>query len=314
MRRFLLLFVFASAVAIFLNTGCTEDENPLIDPTIEFTSDDPSGVAGPYPTTDFSTSDLNGFAYVAISALAGTADLESLTITQDGSNVPADRLIFRDLDANTNVLVQNPILLIGYESRLTWEIGINPQDDYSTKTYTFEVTDTDGNTASVSIDITTFDPGTPITSTLTGVLLNQAGPAGTGALDLDAGIGTGTTTGNFAISEIRDWGIDLGLPNDQNWLRQIGPLNGTTVRVAGGLGGEFKFTDIATKEEIKGYYDAGSDLPNGSGANAKSDAVSVGDFFVVKSADGDTYYFLEVSEVNPTAADNGDSYEFNIKY
>ena len=314
MRKFLFLFVFASAAAIFLNTGCTEDENPLIDPTIEFTSDDPTGVNGPYPTTDFSTGDVNAFVYVALNAIAGTNDLESLTVTEDGTNVPADRLDFRDLDSNTDVLSQNPILLIGYESRFLFEIGINPQDDYSTRTYTFEVTDTEGNTASASIDITTFDPGTPITKTLTGVLLNQAGPAGTGALDLDDGIGTGTTTGNYLISEIRDWGIDLGLPVDENWLRQIGPLNGTTVRVAGGLPGDFKFSDIATKEEIKDYYDAGSALPNGSGANAKSAPVEVGDFFVVKSADGNTYYFLEVAEVNVTAADNGDNYKFNIKF
>ena len=314
MRKFLLLFVFASAIAIFLNTGCTEDPTPLIDPTIEFTSDDPTGTNGPYPTTNFSTSDLNGYSYVAVNALAGTNDLESLTVLEDGSNVPAARLRFRDLDTDTDVTVQNPILLIGYESSLLWEIGIDPQDDYSTKTYTIEVTDTEGNTASVSIDITTFDPGTPITKELIGVLLNQAGPAGTGALDLNDGIGTGTTTGNFAISEIRDWGIDLGLPVDQNWLRQIGPLNGTTVRVAGGLPGDFKFDDIATKEEIQSYFDAGTALPNGSGANAKSDPVEVGDFFVVKNADGSTYFFLEVDEVNITAADNGDNYKFNIKF
>lgn len=312
MKKFLFLFVFAATAAIFLNTGCTEDDPIVVDPSLSLTSDDPTGVRGPFPTDNFSTSDLNGFAYIAVNALAGTNDLETLTVLEDGANVPADRLSFRDLDANTAVLAQNPILLIGYESKLLWEIGINPQDDYSTKTYTIEVTDTDGNTVSVSIDITTFDPGTPITNTLEGVLLNQAGPAGTGALDLDAGIGTGTTTGNFTISEIRDWGIDQGLPNDENWLRQIGPINNTTVRYAGGLPGDFEFADITTKEEIEGYFDAGSALPNDGGT--KSDPVAVGDYFVVKSADGAKYYFLEVIEVNVTANDNADNYKFNIKY
>ena len=312
MRKFLFLFVFAAVAAVFLTTGCTEDPVVGIDPTISFTSDDPTGVNGPYETSDFSVTNVNAFVYVAVNALAGTDDLESFTVLEDGVKVPADRLSFRDLDANTAVLVQNPILTIGYESRLLWEVGIDPQDDFSTKTYTFQVEDAGGNIASVSLDITTFDPGTPIDNTLTGVLLNQAGPAGQGALDLDAGTSTGTTTGNFAISEIRDWGIDLGLPNDQNWKRQIGPINNTTVHVAGGLPGDFKFTDIATKEEIQGYFDAGSALPNSSGT--VSDAVSVGDYFVVKSADGARYYFLEVAEVNVTAADNGDNYKFNIKY
>lgn len=313
MRKFLLLFVLAASVAIFLNTGCTEDPTPQIDPTISFTSDDPTGQNGPYQTTDFSISDLNSFVYLAVNALAGTDDLESLTVLEDGVKVQTDRLYFRDLDANSAITVQNPILTIGYESRLLWEIGIKPQTDYSTKTYTVQVTDVGGNVASASIDITTFDAGTPIEKTLTGkLLLNQAGPSGQGALDLDDGIGTGTTTGNFAIAEIRDWGIDLGLPTATNWKRQIGPINNTTVRVPGGLPGDFKFTDISTKEEIQGYYDAGTALPNSSGT--VSDPVQVGDYFVVKSADGSRYYFLEVTAVTVTAADNADSYEFNIKY
>lgn len=313
MRKFLPLFFFAAAIAIFVNTGCNPDD-PSIDPTIGFESDDPTGVNGPYPTTDFQTSQLSGYVYVALNALAGTGDLESLSIQEDGVKVPTNRLTFRDLDANSAVLVQNPILLIGYEASFLWEIGIDPQDDYSTKTYTFEVTDTEGNTATASIDITTFDAGTPLTKTLIGVLLNQDGPSGQGALDLDDGIGTGTTTGQWQIAEIRDWGIDLGLPNDQNWLRQIGPMNYTTVKVPGGLPGDFEFADITTKEQIKDYYDAGTNLPNGSGVTAKSDPVEVGDYFVVKTEDGTTYYFLEVTEVNVTSNDNADNYHFNIKY
>jgi len=313
MRQFLVFFLFAAAVALFSTTGCTPDD-PDVDPTIGFASDHVNSVNDPYPTTDFTTGQTSGFVYVALNAIAGTGDLESLSIQEDGVKVPTDRLSFFDLDGNTAVLVQNPILLIGYETGFFWEIGIDPQDDYSTKTYTFEVADVNGNTATATIDITTEFQGTPITMTLTGVLLNQAGPPGQGALDLDDGEGTGTVTGEWESAEIRDWGIDLGLPNDQNWKRQIGPMNYTTVRVAGGLPGDFEFADIATKEEIQSYFDAGSDLPNGSGVTAKSDPVEVGDYFVVKSQDGNTYYFLEVTEVNVTTDDNNDSYKFNIKY
>lgn len=298
---------------MFLNTGCDPETPITIDPTISLVQVDPTSVRPDYPTDDFSTSDLNGFSYIAIRATAGTEDLESLTVLEDGVQVDADRLYFRDLNTGSDVTVQNPILLLGYENEALWEIGIDPQDDYSTKTYTVQIEDAGGNTASVSIDITTFDPGTPIENTLTGkLLLNQAGPAGTGALDLDTGDGTGTTGAGSSAADIRDWGIDLGLPNDQNWLRQIGPINGTEVRVPGGLPGDFKFTDIATKEEIEGYFAAGSALPNDSGS--KSDPVQVGDFFVVKSSDGTRFYFLECTEVNVTPADNADYYEFSIKY
>lgn len=309
MRKFFFLFVIAAATAIFLNTGCTDDPIIQIDPTITLVQVDPTSVRPDYPTDDFSTSDLNGFSYIAIRATAGTDDLESLTVLEDGVKVDASRLYFRDLNTNTDVTVQNPILLLGFENEALWEIGIDPQDDFSTKTYSVQIEDAGGATASVSIDITTFDPGTPIENTLTGkLLLNQAGPAGTGALDLDTGEGTGTTGAGSADADIRDWGINLGLPVDQNWLRQIGPINGTEVRVPGGLPGDFKFTDIATKEEIQGYFAAGAALPNDGGS--KSDPVEVGDFFVVKSANGSRFYFLECTEVNVTPADNADYYEF----
>lgn len=298
---------------MFLNTGCDPETPITIDPTISLVQVDPTSVRPDYPTDDFSTSDLNGFSYIAIRGTAGTEDLESLTVLEDGVKVDGGRLYFRDLNTNSDVTVQNPILLIGYPNEVLWEIGIDPQDDFSTKTYTVEIEDAGGNKASVSIDITTFDPGTPIENTLTGkLLLNQAGPAGTGGLDLDLGEGTGTMGAGSEKAEIRDWGINLGLPNDQNWLRQIGPINNTVVRVPGGLPGDFKFSDIATKEEIKGYYDAGTALPNDSGT--KSEPVEVGDFFVVKSADGSRYYFLECTEVNVTPNNNEDYYEFSIKY
>lgn len=313
MRRFIFLFALAVSLTIFLNTGCEIDDPITVDPTISFVETDPTTVRGDYPTDDFSTDDLAGFSYIAIRAQAGTEDLESLSVLEDGVKVDADRLYFRDLNTNTDVTVQNPILLIGYESQALWEIGIDPQDDFSTKTYTIQIEDVAGNTASVTIDITTFDPGTPITTTLTGkLLLNQGGPAGTGALDLDLGNGTGTTTGNFMEAEIRDWGINIALPDDQNWLRQIGPINGTVVRVPGGLPGDFDFADISTREEIQSYYDAGTALPNDGGN--KSSVVQVGDYFVVKKADGSRYYFLEVTEISVTPNNNDDYYEFSIKY
>jgi hypothetical protein len=312
MRKFLFLFVIAATAVIFLNTGCGEDDIISVDPTIEFLSTDPTGVASSYPTTNFSVDALNTFAYVAINALAGSEDLETLTVQEDGSNVPTDRLSFRDLQTNTDVLVQNPILLIGYANRAQWEIGIKTAGTYTTKTYTIIVEDVKGNIASVSIDITTFDPGTPLTKTLQGVLLNQAGPSGTGALDLDDGEGVGTMGAGSEKAEIRDWGIDLGQPVATNWRRQIGPINGTTVRYAGGLPGDFKFADISTVEEIQAYYNAGTALPNSGGT--VSNVVAVGDYFVVKNAAGSRYYFLEVVEVTLTSSDNNDSYKFNIKY
>jgi hypothetical protein len=319
MKKLLFFFAISTLVFGFLGTGCEpEDDTPVVDlaPSADFIDTDPTGVLiGNYPTTDFAVEDTDALVYVAIQAVAGTADIQSITVSEDGSPVDAStRLTFRDLVANSVITANNPLLITGDNVEgFTIEIGIDPHDDIATKTYGFDITDSNGKTATLTISITTIDPGTPVEMTLEGVLFNQGGPAGFGGLDLDDGSSTGTGAMDTG-AEIRDWGIDTDLPVAENWLRQIGPINGTTLRILNPdkLPEGFTFAGVETKEEISDLFDvAGEDLPNDSGE--KSDAVEVGQFFAVNKGDT-TYYLLEIKEVNITAGDNTDNYVIDIKY
>ena len=68
--------------------------------------------------------------------------------------------------------------------------------------------------------------GQPV-ATILGALFNQAGPSGTGGLDLDTGASLGSTNANV---EVRDMGIDTALPLANNWRQKIAGVNGTEIR------------------------------------------------------------------------------------
>ena len=143
---------------------------------------------------------------------------------------------------------------------------------------------------------------------LQGVLLNSAGPAGTGGLDLDTGNGTGS---DDIEAEIKDNGIDTDLPDEDNWLRTISPINDASMRYlrAGenGLSETFTFADISFKEDLPGLYENGIELTDGA-----SDVVMIEDVFIVKR--DERYWVLEVIEIVTDPNANEDSYTFDVKY
>lgn len=206
---------------------------------------------------------------------------------------------------------------------VTYDINILPaaaQTVGDITTYSFTVTDSNGATDLVDIVITTAaEPGTPITFNMTGVLFNQAGPAGTGGLDLDTGAGVGSAN---ATADIRDLGIDCALPNATNWRQQIGTVNGADMRKVDISQLEnFSFATVDKTEVILEAYTSGTALADGSsttcgGATVAvtdvSAPVTVGDMFVVFA--NAKYYLIKIDEVNTTASTNGDNYKLSIKY
>ena len=319
MKNFFQLFVLAVVAAAFVATGCGEDETPIFDtpPSIDFADSHPNGLNGPYPTTDVEVTDVDQWVYVVLEAVAGTGNINSITVTEDDVKVATDRLSFRDLTADADITANNPLLVVGDNAAgFSIEIGINPHDDIAAKTYAFEVGADDGQTSTVTFTITTIDPGTPVSTVLEGVLLNQAGPAGQGGLDLDDGSSTGTVIdASAADAEIKDEGIDVSLPNDQNWKAQISAINDAEMRIPGaGFPEDFDFANVATVEEIQGYFDGGEQLPNYDADDDEyiSDAVEVGDVFLVTR--NGVYYLLQVTAVNPTPADNADNIVFDIVF
>lgn len=310
MKKFFGIFAIAALSLVILTTGCQDDE-PIVEfgPEISLLSVDPIDQSL-YFDTDFSIAP-GSVVPMGIEVDRGTATLKSLRVLVDGTALSTDRFQLFDLrNGGSAITVNNPILLsAGYPEGLAWRILLTVQSDISVKDYTIEVIDENDRSASVTVEVTTFDPGTPIDMTLEGILLNQAGPAGTGGLNLNTGVGTGSMD---AAAHIRDMGIDLSLPAATNWRRQIAGVNGSVIRKPDAtlLPEGFTFASITKKEEIEGIFNTGIALPNDSGN--VSAVVNVGDYFVVQN--GARFYFLEVKEVNVTTNNNADNYVFDIKY
>ena len=324
MKQFLSLFAIVAVALVFVTTGCKEDDtDPINFPAdVILLQEDPTD-GSLYFYEDFEVNDTATFVALGINAEKGTGALKSLTITQDGSNVDVDRLQMRDLRTGATITVNNPLLITGDNvDGFDFEILLNVHNEYgTTANYSFNVGDENDLVGSASINITTTEPLTPLDMTIPGALLNAAGPAGTGGLDLDTGDSTGS---GDAAAEIRDLGIDCAEPNSSNWLGQIGTVNGADMKKVDPASIEnFDFDTVDNKEIIEEAYSKGTELADGSTVNTSGcdavplsvtdvDAPAVGDVYVV-SANG-TYYMFEIVAINVTTDNNDDEYEVNIKF
>ena len=323
MRNFLLkLSGVAIALTLLIATGCEEDDPIITDPLgpeLSFSS----GVG--LTSMDAELASGETFA-VELQAFPGDNPLQSFTFLVDGVEPDAGTITnyYNELVINgTSQVANNPLLLNGdLKDGSTIAIEITPFDqmDKDLSTYSFEVADEVGETALVSLDITVIDPATPLEMTLEGILLNQAGPQGTGGLDLDNGDSTGSTAD---AAEIQDEGIDLDISEANNWRRQISAANDAAMRAAdlNALPENFSFDDVTSKEEVQAVFDTGAAL-SGSDADCNctdntsgedvTETLSGGEVFAVKR--GDTYYLIRIDKVNNVTDDNSDSYEVSVKY
>lgn len=317
------LTVFALSTAVF--TSCEEDGDIITGGGNEL--DTPPSITFVEESGFFSKSEtieLGQSFSVKLDLVTGTTDLNVLRIFEDGESLPTGRFEVAGLTSN------NPLLIIGDSKQgVTYEITIAPNPDDvggEVHAYAFEVQDDGGLTDVESIDITINVPFTDIETTISGALLNQAGPAGTGGLDLDTGESTGS--GDEA-AEIQDEGINLDLSPDSNWRQQIAGVNGAVVRAIdlSTVAENLTFADVVFKEQIVDAFNAGSELDgidifrngNGdviasddSGEETVSQPIAVGDVFSILR-DG-KYYLIECTAVNSTSNNNNDSYEFDIKF
>lgn len=246
---------------------------------------------------------------INLSGEAGTADLYSMGIKENGAFLPIDRVFI-----GTDAVPSNPF---GFPDAWKRSFEFKPAIVTPTQagTYEYEVILTDASGLSTSKTFKmVVETGTQLDElTEYIVLLNSAGPAGTGGLDLDvteaskAGVGSSDPK-----AEIRDIGIDVDKPAATNWKQRIAPVNGSELRrmIPGqnGLSESFTFAGLKYKEELVGLWDKGAQLSSGI-----SDNVLPGHMFMVKR-DG-KLYALRVIEVNPTSAqgDNSDNYVFDLK-
>ena len=323
------LFLKFSGVAVLLTlliaTGCEEDTvDPInqLPPSVQLLSgaDLTSSAATIAPGETFT---------VSVDVQTGDSPIQSFTFLVDGtaiSNTDIGNYYSNaefQVDGNVET-ANNPVTLFGAAKEgtvITIEVVPFNQMDGEVRTYTFEAVDDAGNVGTTSLDITVVDPTTPLDATLTGVLFNQAGPAGTGGLDLDTGAGTGSADSG---AEIRDLGLDCTIPAPGlNWRRQIGTVNGANmVKVDVTQVENFSFENVSVKEEIEAAYGTGITLEDGVSTSCATgtetavtdvtDVLAAGDMFVVFA--NDTHYLIRIDAINETDTNNDDSYELSIKF
>ncbi|HFA51435.1 MAG TPA: hypothetical protein ENJ95_20675 [Bacteroidetes bacterium] len=322
MKKFLWIFAIALlGSTVIFTSGCTED--------------DPGGGGGGGGGVDLApllvitnspvdtVQDQDATVTFTVEVTKGTEVLNSMTITEDGIKVDASRLTIAGI-ATAN----NPQLITGTDTEgLTWDITLNVQDAYDTRTYEVSVEDKGGKSDSETFDITVVEPvvTTPLDIEISGVLFNQAGPAGKGAIDLDSGNTTGISSADPVTgtqpedAELRDMGIDSSIDPAvaENWRGQIAGVNNSIVRKINTPSAEnFTFDVVTTKEQIAAEWDAADSLPNtelvGGVMTGVSDPVVAGDMFIVEDQNL-RLFLIRVDEVNPVMGSNGDNYVISIK-
>lgn len=300
-----ILWIFSSALLLsvgFFSTGCGGDDEALA-PTVSI-SDEPVG-------TTFVVGDVVSFT---VTASKGTDPLKAITFYQNGTKVNVDDLLVDGASVGDAA-----VLIVDPQDEMTWNVDItlssSGEYDFSVK-----VEDT-GNLSAEASFSNTIVAESPIEESLTGILFNQAGPPGTGGLDLDTGAGTGSAA---AQSEIRDMGIDSLAGSGDNWRRRIGGINGVELRFAGN--NTVEFNDIASKEAIESIWDSATDFSAANtystgniqawGNYKVSDTVSIGDTFVAYKSSENTYYLIVVTDIEEDTAlgNNDDNYTLSIKF
>ena len=144
-----------------------------------------------------------------------------------------------------------------------------------------------------------------ISETISGkLLLNAGGPMGTGGINLLTGDGTGS--GIADGGHIKDEGIDLALPNDQNWKKRISGIGNTVLKTPGIDFPVDDFDAVAFTEEIQTVFDNGDDI-------TMTSVINIGDIFLAQLDSGEVV-LVKITDVTETTNNNDDFYTLSIKY
>ena len=236
---------------------------------------------------------------VNVLATAGSLDMESISVWEDGSLITdVSRLRFND-----GTWAENPLPLADAD-RQSLEAGVTVVTMPGDHTYVVRITDTAGTTSDVSFEIIEIMTGTALENVFSFVLVSNASGQGLGGLDIEDGVAVSSSS---ADAEIRDLGIDLGQPASSNWIQQVEAVNGSELRVVdlAQLPEDFSFASVTFKEQIATAYNTALPVTT-------SPVLQAGDLLAVGNPDN--LYLIEVESVNVTTGDNNDNYEFNIKF
>ena len=268
-----------------------------------------------YQGTD-RTAEVNENVSLNITGTVGGAQLNSIGVTENGNDVDISRLSFAGTDFTANPHILEGDVRDGFDMASLVVRASDVPDE--TNEYIITLTDDSGQAQTVTVNITTNPTGTAITGNLEGILFNQAGPAGTGGLNLLDGSSTGSTD---PLAHLRDEGVDLAMPIADNWIQRFRGINGSEVRVVNTdvLPEGFNFANVQFEEEITGAFDTGIPLTiTNDDGQLTTNNVQVGDLYVVRNSTNT--FLIEITEVNVFGLDangdpdNGDNYVMDIKY
>ncbi|MEM6377786.1 MAG: hypothetical protein AAF705_06220 [Bacteroidota bacterium] len=281
-------FIIRDEAQVTANTGITV--------TVELTPPMLSIIAPNSPTEAGSGSIIT----LGLDATRGTAGLSTIAVYENDTLIAADRLAYNDNSTITN-FIENPEFTPAVESFQTGlNIRIAEVPDSVTYTYRVDLTDTEGITASATLEVLVTNS---IDTAYTGILVYNRDGQQFGGLNLYTGQAVAF---NSADAQIRDLGIDINLSAANNWIQRIRAVNAAELRVPGANQVEgFSFTNTNTRDALITAFN------NGETVSGNSDVVAVGDVFLVKN--NEDYFILEVTEIVVTATDNNDYYEFSIK-
>ncbi len=282
--------------------SCGDDEDdPVVQanraPTVEIQNADGS------PNDSLKFDDVQAGTAVAVTIVTADADANLNSIEFDVDGVRASVGNVRVGDATTPI-TDNPLLLVdnkgGSSTVYYFSAPVTPGESIE---YTVTVKDDDGESASEDFTVAAAVPLT----TLDGILLNSAGPSGTGGLVLSTGQ---TVNSTDTLAGIIDLGIDDKIDGQvsENWRQQVGPGQTSILHeVAESFLTEGQtFADITTKSQIQAAYGS-------TGVDVKeSKKIETGAVLAVLQ--NDVYYLLEVAEVRVANQSNADQYTFNIKF
>ncbi len=276
------------------------------------TAASPPTLTGAAPMTfEIVEGSKNGFK---LTGTKGTGQLTSIEVRQNSELVDPANLEWEGVNMMS---MGNPFALTGTELDGFEDVSlfVTLPMEVGSFVYTFILEDEFGSRDSTSYNVTTTISGTPI-EMREDVLLNAAGPQGTGGLDLDTGESTGTGSVSGAEAEIIDNGINNDLTADVNWIQTISCINGATMKyvvaAADGIPEGFTFEGVQVKEELEGLFTA-----NTGGIIDDSNSSSIvqpGDTFIVQK--GTQYWLITAKEVNVRGdeGDNSDNYVFDVKF
>jgi hypothetical protein len=168
-----LSLVVLGLLAMFLVTSCGGDDEEPNPPKLSF-------LTGDTIITNSGTVEPGATFHVRLQGIKGDKNLSTLTILQGQQNLNASFYTVTDFANNTEVgSTTNPVGLSGSaRDAFTYTVSVEASATTGSYSYTFIVTDNDGETASLTTTLLVEESTSPIV-TSSGKLINE--PAGNGS-------------------------------------------------------------------------------------------------------------------------------------